>query len=283
MIADGFSTIRDGSGDGEPFTVRVRDRNGPWRHLEFLGVNLLDEPAVAGIVLTARDVTDRELLAGELTRRATHDSLTGLANRALFDQKVAEALVRAEEDGHTIAVCFLDLDLFKHVNDTYGHSAGDNVLRTCTPALPPSTATSPPASEATSSRCSSHTSTGPMTPSPSPRGSDIRSSPPNPRSGPVSASLSARPATPRRPPPAGRHSPIHGESRSELCCTHARYRLIRSGVAVIRARFYRTHAGVTAHILDSLCGGSVTECDKACQCAWSRCYGCTAASSTTVS
>ena len=129
MIADGFSTIRDGSGDGEPFTVRVRDRNGPWRHLEFLGVNLLDEPAVAGIVLTARDVTDRELLAGELTRRATHDSLTGLANRALFDQKVAEALVRAEEDGHTIAVCFLDLDLFKHVNDTYGPSAGDNVLR----------------------------------------------------------------------------------------------------------------------------------------------------------
>ncbi len=129
VIADGFSAVRDGAGHGEPFTVRVRDRRGSWRHLEFLGVNLLDEPAVAGVVLTARDVTDRELLACELTRRATHDSLTGLANRALFEQKVAEALLRAEADGHTIAVCYLDLDLFKNVNDTYGHSAGDNVLR----------------------------------------------------------------------------------------------------------------------------------------------------------
>jgi len=71
-------------------------------------------------------------LLGRATSRAawlaSHDPLTGLANRTLFAEKLKEALQRARRDGSTVAVICLDLDRFKEVNDTLGHAAGDNLL-----------------------------------------------------------------------------------------------------------------------------------------------------------
>jgi diguanylate cyclase (GGDEF)-like protein len=65
----------------------------------------------------------------ERTRhQATHDALTGLANRVLFHEHLAAALERTRRTGETTAVCYLDLDGFKEVNDTYGHEVGDRVL-----------------------------------------------------------------------------------------------------------------------------------------------------------
>jgi len=61
--------------------------------------------------------------------QALHDHLTGLANRLLFYDRVGQALARAQRTGSTFAVLYLDLDGFKHVNDAYGHAAGDAVLR----------------------------------------------------------------------------------------------------------------------------------------------------------
>jgi diguanylate cyclase (GGDEF)-like protein len=66
----------------------------------------------------------------EASRRAMHDAKTGLPNRALFDDRLAQALAGAERHGRLLAVMFLDLDRFKVVNDTHGHAAGDAVLAT---------------------------------------------------------------------------------------------------------------------------------------------------------
>ena len=59
-----------------------------------------------------------------------HDNLTGLANRALFDEELAKTLARARRDHSPVTVLFVDLDDFKSINDRFGHGAGDHVLRT---------------------------------------------------------------------------------------------------------------------------------------------------------
>ncbi|MGZ4796576.1 MAG: diguanylate cyclase [Acidimicrobiia bacterium] len=78
---------------------------------------------------TATAVQNAELLE-QIRHQAVHDNLTGLANRALFDDDLDKTLARAHRDGHAVTVLFIDLDDFKTVNDRFGHGAGDHVLRT---------------------------------------------------------------------------------------------------------------------------------------------------------
>ncbi len=111
-----------------PAEWRIRHRDGGWRDVEVIGTNLLDEPTVRGIVLNTRDISERKALQAELTHQAFHDTLTGLANRALFLDRVTHALALARRHSRTIAVIFLDLDNFKSVNDSLGHAQGDMLL-----------------------------------------------------------------------------------------------------------------------------------------------------------
>jgi diguanylate cyclase (GGDEF)-like protein len=122
--------LRTGQQDAATFTIRVADRVNGERHFEYSAVNLLDEPAINGLVLTARDVSDRVRNAEHLTYRATHDSLTGLANRSLFEAALEQHLGFSDPaKNESFAVVYLDLDAFKEVNDEFGHAVGDDILR----------------------------------------------------------------------------------------------------------------------------------------------------------
>lgn len=124
MLASIDGSTANSSGE---LCVSWNHRNGSVRFMESVITNLLDDPNVGAIVLNARDITERRQLEDQLVHSAFHDPLTELANRALFEERVASALKRAEA-GDSVSILFIDLDDFKSVNDTLGHSAGDELL-----------------------------------------------------------------------------------------------------------------------------------------------------------
>ncbi len=82
-----------------------------------------------GMVLVFQDISQRRETAEQLAYLAQYDSLTGLANRALFSNLLSQAISRSDRHDHTLALLFLDLDRFKQVNDSLGHDAGDQLLQ----------------------------------------------------------------------------------------------------------------------------------------------------------
>jgi diguanylate cyclase (GGDEF)-like protein/PAS domain S-box-containing protein len=111
--------------------VRWRHSDGSYRWVESKRTNLIDDPAVRGVIVNSRDVTDRVALEDQLSRSAFHDPLTGLANRALFVDRLEHALFTGTPQEERLAVLFIDLDDFKKINDSLGHPAGDELLRRC--------------------------------------------------------------------------------------------------------------------------------------------------------
>ena len=96
--------------------------------VEISAVPIRKGERVEGVCLYVRDVTDRKQLERELQSRALHDYLTGLPNRSLFQDRLEHALNRAQRDGGSVSLLYMDLDRFKPVNDRLGHEVGDRVL-----------------------------------------------------------------------------------------------------------------------------------------------------------
>jgi diguanylate cyclase (GGDEF)-like protein len=84
---------------------------------------------VIGSVLVFRDVSAARAMAQQIAHAAEHDFLTGLPNRLLLNDRIGQAIILAERNKDKVAVLFLDMDGFKHINDSLGHSAGDKLLQ----------------------------------------------------------------------------------------------------------------------------------------------------------
>ena len=118
------------SGRGFEYESKIQPTDGDVRSIHALGrMSLSPEGKAVRVTGTVQDITERKALEARIEHQAFHDSLTGLANRALFFDRVEHALSLGARNERSTAVLFLDLDDFKNVNDTMGHSVGDQLLQ----------------------------------------------------------------------------------------------------------------------------------------------------------
>ena len=116
--ADGLTRVR----------CRIRGADGTWRHTEATVTRHDAADGQDGLLFVARDVSDQVALQEELTLLTFHDGLTGLSNRAYFEERTREVLARPGQGAPHAAILFIDLDGFTAVNDSVGHASGDLLL-----------------------------------------------------------------------------------------------------------------------------------------------------------
>lgn len=108
---------------------RVRHKNGAWLMFEAVAMNLLDQESVNGIVFNCQDVTEKKSAEEKLLHQSLYDRLTDLPNRALLMDRLQQALARTPRNpNYLFAVLTIDLDRFKIINESHGHSMGDQLL-----------------------------------------------------------------------------------------------------------------------------------------------------------
>jgi diguanylate cyclase (GGDEF)-like protein/PAS domain S-box-containing protein len=116
----------DEQGIGAPVELRVQSADGTWCHLEIVVTDLSDNPAIGGIVLNARDVTERVTAVHELTERALTDALTNLPGRVRMLDRLASMM---QDESTTTVVLLIDIDRVGAVNELLGRGAGDELIQ----------------------------------------------------------------------------------------------------------------------------------------------------------
>ncbi|HZV75212.1 MAG TPA: EAL domain-containing protein [Conexibacter sp.] len=115
---------------GETLETFVRTKTGDARKIAWRNAALRDaEGTITAVLRSGEDVTARREAEAQVTFLAYHDRLTGLPNRALLEEQLTRDITRARRSGAPVALLYFDLDNFKLVNDSLGHTAGDEVLR----------------------------------------------------------------------------------------------------------------------------------------------------------
>ncbi len=121
--------LKQSNQDGPLHQSMLLDASHETVAIEFTASAIKDDTGhLTGIVVTFRDVSEIRALANHLSHQARHDPLTNLVNRREFELRLEQALMHAHLEDQQHALCFLDLDRFKIVNDTCGHAAGDELL-----------------------------------------------------------------------------------------------------------------------------------------------------------
>jgi diguanylate cyclase (GGDEF)-like protein/PAS domain S-box-containing protein len=124
-----FIHLSESEGDSRSMELRAQRKDGTWCYLEATARNLLKTDGINAIVVNARDLSERMSASDQMDHLALHDSLTGLPNKALFNDLLGRAIADARRTETMVAVMFLDVNRFKVINDSLGHSVGDLLLK----------------------------------------------------------------------------------------------------------------------------------------------------------
>jgi diguanylate cyclase (GGDEF)-like protein/PAS domain S-box-containing protein len=130
-ISAGFNSLiakpKQGQTDEQEWTYVRKDGSRIWVNLAMTALKTAGEK-ITGYLGIAFDITERKKLTEYVNHLAHHDQLTGLPNRVLLDDRMRQAIQRAKRNRHKVAVFMVDIDHFKRINDSLGHSAGDSLL-----------------------------------------------------------------------------------------------------------------------------------------------------------
>lgn len=128
VIMAALQTAKEtGTSTGQQYELKL-DHGSFWFELSIVRIEAV-QGETPNFIILSRDITERKDAEKKITQLAMFDSLTGLPNRQSFLSRVARETRRAERNGSSFAVLFMDLDGFKNINDTLGHEAGDQALK----------------------------------------------------------------------------------------------------------------------------------------------------------